>query len=560
MTMLSWALVLGMAGAARGELKPEEVAVIAMARSPESRQLAEYYAKARGIPESHIFLLPGRAGDSISRAAWEEEFRPAIRDWLAESGLKAKIRCLVTCWDVPLKIGGQDANSRAIVARKAHLADARESHVARFATVMQAIESLGRGSEPIDRPDYEPDVPLETLVKDFDEAAKALQKRLEGMESAAEKQQAAVVFERILTAGGGSTAVLGLVAKRGDLTGVPAEALLKIELAKGKLQGLQQGLASLASLPGSVARDTQILAVLQQIAGVLGSIRWIDEQRTLLKKNETHASFDSELSLLFWPDYPLDRWIQNVSHYAFDSLPGKRPTLMVSRLAAPSVELVRKLIDASIATEETGLTGKVYLDARGMAPPAEKAKRGGYAEYDQSLRDLAERLGKHTDLEVVLNNEGALFQPGDCPDAALYCGWYSLAKYVDAFDWRVGAVGYHIASSEAVKLREPGGKVWCNAMLEDGIAATLGPVAEPYLAAFPPPDDFFPLLLTGRYTLVETYYRTKPFNSWQMVLVADPLYNPFKNHPLLDESQLPDRMKPKEARPADSQPNTQPQP
>ncbi|MBN1589426.1 MAG: hypothetical protein JW888_07920, partial [Pirellulales bacterium] len=92
-------------------------------------------------------------------------------------------------------------------------------------------------------------------------------------------------------------------------------------------------------------------------------------------------------------------------------------------------------------------------------------------------------------------------------------------------------------------LRKPGGTAWCNAMLEDGITATLGPVYEPYLTAFPKPDDFFPLLLTGKYTLAEAYYRTKPFDSWAMVLVGDPLYNPFKNHPALDEADLPERLK-----------------
>jgi hypothetical protein len=32
-----------------------------------------------------------------------------------------------------------------------------------------------------------------------------------------------------------------------------------------------------------------------------------------------------------------------------------------------------------------------------------------------------------------------------------------------------------------------------------------------------------------------------------MVLVGDPLYNRFKNRPLLDESQLPERMRLKKA-------------
>ena len=542
-TILGCLLVLAVADTAWGELAPDEVAVIAMKASPESRRVADYYVKARGIPESHVLLLAGQPGDSASRAVWEDEIRPAIRGWLAEQGRESKIRCLVTCWDVPLKIGRRDPNSPEMVARKEYLAEARESFAAKFDGIIKTLESLGPGAEPADRPAYEVDTPFEQLAKDFDAAVNGLKQRVDAIGSDVEKKQTVAAYEKLLTAAGGATAVLNLVAKLGDPAKAAPEALRRLELARGKLQGLQMGLAALAVLPGSVARDVQILALIEQTSGVLGAIRWTDEQRELLEKNETHASFDSELSLLEWPEYPTFRWTQNLSHYAFKAVSARWPTRMVSRLAAPKVELVEKLIDASIATEKSGLSGKVYLDARGMSYNADQPKRGGYGDYDQSLRDLAKRLQEHTDLEVVVNNEDKLFGPGECPDAALYCGWYSLAKYVDAFDWRPGAVGYHIASSEATKLRQPGAKVWCNAMLEDGITATLGPVAEPYLAAFPRPDDFFPLLLTGRYTLVETYYRTKPFNSWQMVLVGDPLYNPFKNHPALDEADLPDRMK-----------------
>ena len=47
---LGWVIVLLAAGFARAELTPDEVAVIAMAESDQSRRLAEYYAQARGIP------------------------------------------------------------------------------------------------------------------------------------------------------------------------------------------------------------------------------------------------------------------------------------------------------------------------------------------------------------------------------------------------------------------------------------------------------------------------------------------------------------------------------
>jgi len=65
-------------------------------------------------------------------------------------------------------------------------------------------------------------------------------------------------------------------------------------------------------------------------------------------------------------------------------------------------------------------------------------------------------------------------------------------------------------------------------MLRDGITATLGAVSEPYLHSFPESRAFFAELYQG-HCLVEAYYHTKPFNSWQLLLIGDPLYKPFKN-------------------------------
>jgi uncharacterized protein (TIGR03790 family) len=72
-------------------------------------------------------------------------------------------------------------------------------------------------------------------------------------------------------------------------------------------------------------------------------------------------------------------------------------------------------------------------------------------------------------------------------------------------------------------LRNAASYHWCPAMLVDGITATLGAVNEPYLHSFPEPDRFFAELLDGK-CLVEAFYRTNPFNSWQFVLIGDPLY------------------------------------
>ncbi len=236
---------------------------------------------------------------------------------------------------------------------------------------------------------------------------------------------------------------------------------------------------------------------------------------------ETEASVDSELSLVLCQAYELYRWQPNALRS-----PAPQPfrTLMISRLDGPSYGVAQGLIDKAMAAEQKGLAGTAYIDSRGLFA------NDLYSRYDQSLRDLVLLTRLRTTLTVEEEATPALFAPGTCPQTALYCGWYSLRTYVDAFDFVDGAVGYHIASLEAVNLRDPNSTQWCPAMLKDGITATLGAVGEPYLHAFPEPKAFFHALFDG-HCLVEAFYLTKPFNSWQMVLIGDPLYRPFGKSP-----------------------------
>ncbi len=234
---------------------------------------------------------------------------------------------------------------------------------------------------------------------------------------------------------------------------------------------------------------------------------------------ETNASVDSELSMVLFRPYELYRWQPNM--LKGDVLGLGFRTLMVSRLDGPSYEIIKGLIDKALTAEEAGLKGIAYIDSRGFK------QRDLYGYFDQSLRDLAAFISSSTKMPIKAEETGKLFAPGSCPQTAVYCGWYSLKKYVDAFDFVDGAVGFHIASFEAQHLRDPNSSTWCAAMLADGITATLGPVNEPYLHTFPLPKAFFAELFKGGY-LVEAYYYSKPFNSWQLVLIGDPLYRPFK--------------------------------
>lgn len=258
-----------------------------------------------------------------------------------------------------------------------------------------------------------------------------------------------------------------------------------------------------------------------------------------LSHQESHAAVDSELALLWHEQYELRRFHRNLLYFQTPEkeLEGQPPMLMTCRLDGPSVDLVKRMIDQSIEIEAKGLEGKVYVDARGIKfAPGEGGF--GYSGYDEAMREMARLLEQDGKMSVVLDDKPELFASGSCPDCALYCGWYSHANYVDCCKFAPGAVAWHLASSEAVSLHDPQSKLWCKNLLDNGVVATLGPVAEPYTIGFPKPAEFFGTLATGQYTLVETYWRTEMFASWMCVLIGDPLYNPYAKSPKLKIDQV----------------------
>jgi uncharacterized protein (TIGR03790 family) len=303
------------------------------------------------------------------------------------------------------------------------------------------------------------------------------------------------------------------VGPRGTLTGMEGKLKELKELAeqeKNKLDRLKQdGHADSPEHQDSTRRLAQMQMEIDHISG-----------------KETNAAVDSELSMVLFGPYELYRWQPNMLKNDFIRRGGVMGLdfriLCVSRLDGPNYSIVKGLVDKAIAAEKTGLKGIAYIDSRGIAH-----KKDLFGFFDQSLLDLAMFIKLRTNMPVKEEQTEKLFEPNSCPQTAIYCGWYSLKKYVDAFDFVDGAVGYHISSWEAVDLRDPNSSQWCPAMLRDGITATLGAVAEPYLHSFPEPKAFFAELFDGR-CLVEAYYRTNPLNSWQLVLIGDPLYRPFK--------------------------------
>jgi len=388
-------------GGGAAALEPDEILVVANKDIAESMQIAQYYCEQRGVPDINLLALPLGANlkGTISRADYERHLAGPIRRRFFTHKLLGKIKCLLTVYGVPFKVG-----------KRGPLTDM--------------------------------DSELERLQKQADKE----KKRIEQLRQDGWTDSRAYRFGRA--------------------------GLAKLQLKMDRING-----------------------------------------------NETSASVDSELSMVLFGAYELYRWQPNplnakVSDLAFG-------TLMVSRLDGPGDGIAKGLVDKAMRAEEAGLNGVAYIDSQGIA------SKDLHGHFDRSLRNLAVLTKTQTQIPVVEERTAELFAPGSCPRTALYCGWYSLKRYVDAFDFVDGAIGYHIASYEAVSLRDLNSGQWCPSLLRDGITATLGPVAEPYLHTFPEPKAFFMELYEGR-CLVEAYYRSKPFNSWQLLLIGDPLYRPFQ--------------------------------
>jgi len=112
----------------------------------------------------------------------------------------------------------------------------------------------------------------------------------------------------------------------------------------------------------------------------------------------------------------------------------------------------------------------------------------------------------------------------NCPNAALYSGWYSLNHYNNAFTWNTGAIGFHLDSLSAADPRM--GPNWSANAIQHGITATSGAVAEPYLQGLAQPDGVFLNLLEGA-NLGDAFLRNEAWLKWMILNIGDPLYLPF---------------------------------
>ena len=516
---LFWALgaVLALAGAARADLTAPELALLVNKNVPEGRQLAEAYSQARGVPAGRIIELDLPAADQISREQYEQVVAQ-VRKFLLDAGLRSEVRCLVTFYGMPLAVDGKkltpaERQERSQVNREA------EEVAGRLGPLVAEAEKLLRpaGYEP---PTIRPSEAqrLDFLLARFSAAEAFLSQQAPSRLDQEQRQKLAA----------------GVTALRTRFEG-PLEP-------RGQALEREEFVA-LARRAGPEGRRL-LREALRGRAPLRAYAETLYQHQRLLSEEQSHAALDSELAALWIDNVPASSWLPNpLARAGAAQAEGQPNVLMVCRLDGRDPQQVRDMIATSVRVERAGLAGKIVIDSRGLAPQNAQGKPDGYGVFDEQLRRLAEFLSQNASITLFHDQAAEVIAPPGQADVAVYVGWYSLAKYVRGMQFAPGAVGFHVASLEMRSLRDPSRIGWVRGLLDDGVVASTGPVAEPYLTAFPPPGEFVPLLLCGRLTLAEVYWRTVPLMSWQMGLIGDPLYRPYAANPALSEEKLPPHLR-----------------
>jgi uncharacterized protein (TIGR03790 family) len=498
------ALLFAFPAACIGAVTAADIVIVYNLNSPESREVAEYYATRRNVPGGNLTGIDVPDAESISREMFDKRVSPPVRAAASNLRKNGHAPVILLVYGTPLRMEESDEAGNGELKKIAQRKAGELSPLVRELSLR--LEDLdgatGQGGAS--------DVPA--IISRAEKAVVASNRLLSG---AGANLEAGSIVYRLVGPANIARYMIQQAGKKADE--LKDDNLVKLALAL-------QAEMDASSFRGGTLENAQNRASAARAGyGLLGELRfWHDLSNPIEIASMTSASLDSELSVALSGAHRTGGWLANPFNAQFDRNPGvafaREDAVMAARLDGPTPEIAKRLVDDALWAEENGLDGKFYIDAK---------SEGKDDNYDARLRRLADMVREKGTRPVVMDSKEALFAPDCCPDAALYVGWYSLGKYVDSFGWKRGAVGFHIASAEAQTLRDKSSTVWCKRMLEEGMAATLGPVQEPYLQAFPPPDLFFPLLMSGKLTLVEAYYRSAPFMSWRMTLIGDPLYTPF---------------------------------
>ncbi len=537
--ILFTAAVLGAAGSARA-LAPDELLLLTNSTNPASDRCAQFYAKARLVPEGRTLSLNIPNNDEMSTEQYERDVVPAVRGFLRSHGLQNKVKCIVTFFGVPLRIAGH----KPTVDEQKEMGEIRQrfdQNVQKAGKTVEEAEALAKLVDP--RFAGEAGGGPETFGPRANKALGTVVGSLGKDRGATFMPRARRLIELTSTLAGDSEVLRQFSDDDLKKIAVTTANPDRWNTRRVEIQGAQGVVATLQEKRFDPAARKELREKVPEDFGLFGEMNLLRSQLEYLTNDGTPSAFDNELALLWWDFYPRGSSLQNPLHHKFHGRAAP-PVMMTMRLDAPQEAIVVNMILTSLRAEKDGLDGKFAIDATGgLGLDGKLDKRGGYSAFDAHLTNLATLVRASTKMPLTLDQKATLFPPNSVKDVALYTGWYSVRNYIPFGEFKPGAVAVHIASYECISLHLPEEKGWCAGLLNDGAAVTMGAVAEPYLDAFPFPDEFFPLLMTGKPALAEAYWSTLPQTSWMMTCIGDPLYRPFEKKPQMKVTDLPEQLR-----------------
>jgi uncharacterized protein (TIGR03790 family) len=505
-------------------LEPSEIALVVNRNVADGKALAEEYAKARGVPAGRIIELDLPNSDEVPFQQYESNVVPVVREFLVKNNLVRSVRCLVTFYGVPLRVAARETSPQ----NTGEIEDLQRELRSLSVQMDQIVSDIEGKAKTLDAGFHPPrGADLASLMRRIEFSRQFIAQRAGALKDAAARATFLAQVNQIaqqLTSPATQPAV--------QATTQPATRVT---------EALAQEMAQVESHRYEPAARARLREIARQIGGPLPYARLIDTQLGYLRPDDSQAAFDNELALVQWSLYARVKWQLNPLYYRVNER--TPPVMMVARLDAQTPDVVRKMIATSIDVEQHGLQGQVLVDSWAKNTKRPDGQDDDYTRFDKSMVALAALVRTKTKLPLTFDDKPELIAPGSVKDIALYCGWYSPNEFVSPGSFARGAVGAHVASYTLTTLHSPGAGDWVRQLLNNGVVATFGAVSEPYLHAFPNPEDLFPLILTGKVTLAEAYWRTNPLASWRIVLIGDPLYTPYKQNPALAVSDLPPNLK-----------------
>ena len=375
-------------------LQTDEIALIVNSNEPAGRQLAQLYATARHIPDNRILELDLPRSDELPFKVYEEQVVPEVREFLRTGHLDAQIKCFVTFYGVPLRIANRVSNAAEGDELDRIRITLRQT-VEKLVDPVRKMEELAIRLDPSFHPNTGTD--WDHLRIRAEAAFQSVNTQLATFPDPHRGAEVAIELLTALEPLSGMNATVKRAAMEAKLhpTSQPATQQAALESLVDRFRNAIQKKTELEQQRFDPKARDQLRHVVAQNFGTLQWMQLLRDQADYLTTTDSGAAFDSELAMVRLSTYSRSRWRDNPLYYAARRSNEVGATCMVMRLDAPTPDLVKGIIADSIGTEARGLTGKVVLDSRGMGSDTAHAERG-LAEYDQSIRDLADLIHQRT--------------------------------------------------------------------------------------------------------------------------------------------------------------------